>query len=367
MSCPTPPILPSTASGSTMPAVSICSSSRAAPVTDTSRSSSRAPHSTVTSRSSRSPRPRAATTWPPFPSSARSTRCRATGSPSARAPSAPSRERCALIIHGDGKRTAARRVLEATTSNPTGPRRSSTAAAVPKFGSMKPLTRAVRRRSPGSTRAKRIRRSRMIRRSTASRLGALGGSALMLAALGAPAAAQDVQTDGWGDIGDVTIRIAAENASVDTLTALAEAFMARVPQRHHRDRVQGLGQLHVATVLNVADLPDAPDIIFGNQGYVDGWRPRRRRADRQPRALLRGLRLGRLVRRGRQGPVPLHRGRRPSARDPAGASPSRPTSWASSTTSTSWRAWASRSRPPSPSSKRRWRRPQTPASCLQAR
>ena len=69
----------------------------------------------------------------------------------------------------------------------------------------------------------------MIRRSTVSRLGALGGSALMLAALGAPAVAQDVQTDGWGDIGDVTIRIAAENASVDSLTALTEAFMAEYP------------------------------------------------------------------------------------------------------------------------------------------
>ena len=106
----------------------------------------------------------------------------------------------------------------------------------------------------------------MIRRSTASRLGALGGSALMLAALGAPAAAQDVQTDGWGDIGDVTIRIAAENASVDTLTALTEAFMAEYPNVTIETEFKDWDS-HVATVLNVADLPDAPDIIWGNQGY----------------------------------------------------------------------------------------------------
>ncbi|MFV2063070.1 MAG: hypothetical protein ACC726_06090 [Chloroflexota bacterium] len=41
------------------------------------------------------------------------------------------------------------------------------------------------------------------------RLTAVAGSALLVAALGAPVAAQDIQTDGWGDIGDVTIRVAA--------------------------------------------------------------------------------------------------------------------------------------------------------------
>ena len=107
----------------------------------------------------------------------------------------------------------------------------------------------------------------MIRRSTASRLGALGGSALMLAALGAPAVAQDVQTDGWGDIGDVTIRIAAENASVDSLTALSEAFMAEYPNVTIETEFKDWDS-HIATMLNVADLPDAPDIIWGNQGYV---------------------------------------------------------------------------------------------------
>ena len=106
----------------------------------------------------------------------------------------------------------------------------------------------------------------MIRRSTITRLGALGGSALLVAALGAPVAAQDVQTDGWGDIGDVTVRIAAENASVDSLTALTDAFMAEYPNVTIETEFKDWDS-HIATVLNVADLPDAPDIIWGNQGY----------------------------------------------------------------------------------------------------
>ena len=89
----------------------------------------------------------------------------------------------------------------------------------------------------------------------------------MLAALGAPAMAQDVQTDGWGDIGDVTVRIAAENASMDTLTALTEAFMAEYPNVTIETEFKDWDS-HIATMLNVADLPDAPDIIWGNQGYV---------------------------------------------------------------------------------------------------
>jgi len=106
----------------------------------------------------------------------------------------------------------------------------------------------------------------MTRRSTITRLSALGGSALLVAALGAPVAAQDVQTDGWGDLGDVTIRIAAENASIDSLTALTEAFMAEYPNVSIETEFKDWDS-HVATVLNVADLPDAPDIIWGNQGY----------------------------------------------------------------------------------------------------
>ena len=105
------------------------------------------------------------------------------------------------------------------------------------------------------------------RRSTnIGRLGAIAGSALLVAALGGPAAAQDVQTDGWGDLGDVTLRIAAENASIVTLPALAEAFMAEYPNVTIETEFKDWDS-HVATVINVADLPDAPDIIWGNQGY----------------------------------------------------------------------------------------------------
>jgi len=95
----------------------------------------------------------------------------------------------------------------------------------------------------------------------------VAGSALLVAALGAPASAQDIQTDGWGDIGDVTIRVAAENASVDSLTALADSFMEEYPNVTIDLEFKDFDS-HMATVLNVADLPDAPDIIFGNQGYV---------------------------------------------------------------------------------------------------
>ena len=107
----------------------------------------------------------------------------------------------------------------------------------------------------------------MTRRSTFTRISALGGSALMLAALGGPAAAQDVQTDGWGDIGDVTIRIAAENASTGSLTELTDMFMAEYPNVTIETSFKDWDS-HIATMLNVADLPDAPDIIWGNQGYV---------------------------------------------------------------------------------------------------
>ena len=95
----------------------------------------------------------------------------------------------------------------------------------------------------------------------------MAGSALLVAALGAPVAAQEIQTDGWADIGDVTLRVAGENASKDSLTALADSFMAEYPNITIELEFKDFDS-HMATVLNVADLPDAPDIIFGNQGYV---------------------------------------------------------------------------------------------------
>jgi raffinose/stachyose/melibiose transport system substrate-binding protein len=109
-------------------------------------------------------------------------------------------------------------------------------------------------------------------RAPGRRFTALASSALLVAALGATAAtpvtAQDgVMTDGWGDLGDVTIRIAAENASVDSLTTLTEAFTAEYPNVTIETEFKDW-DTHIATMLNVADLPDAPDIIWGNQGYV---------------------------------------------------------------------------------------------------
>lgn len=107
----------------------------------------------------------------------------------------------------------------------------------------------------------------MTKRSNLSGLGALAGSALLITALGAPVAAQDVQTEGWGDIGDVTLRVAAEAGSTDTLNALAESFSAEYPNVTFDIEYKPWDD-HIATMINVADLPDSPDIIFGNQGYV---------------------------------------------------------------------------------------------------
>ncbi len=108
--------------------------------------------------------------------------------------------------------------------------------------------------------------------SPGRRILALGSSAVLLAALSAaaaaPVAAQDaVQTSGWDGLGDVTLRVAAENASVDSLTALADAFMAEYPNVTVELDFKDFDS-YMATVLNVADLPDAPDILLGNQGYV---------------------------------------------------------------------------------------------------
>lgn len=104
--------------------------------------------------------------------------------------------------------------------------------------------------------------------TAARRFVALGSSALLVAALGASVSAQDeVQTSGWEELGDVTLRVAGENASVDSLTALADAFMADNPNVTVELDFKDFDS-YMATVLNVADLPDAPDILFGNQGYV---------------------------------------------------------------------------------------------------
>ena len=107
----------------------------------------------------------------------------------------------------------------------------------------------------------------MTRRTTINRLGALGGSALLIAALGAPVAAQDVQTEGWGDIGDATLRVNGEVSSEGTLTALADMFTAEYPNVTIELDFKSWDP-YIATMINVADLPDAPDILFGNQGYV---------------------------------------------------------------------------------------------------
>ena len=98
--------------------------------------------------------------------------------------------------------------------------------------------------------------------STARRMTALGASALVAAALAAgavPALAQDAEP--------VTLRVNAENASLDSLTALANAYMEQHPEVEITLDFKDF-DTYMAQVLNVADLPDAPDIFLGNQGYV---------------------------------------------------------------------------------------------------
>ena len=107
----------------------------------------------------------------------------------------------------------------------------------------------------------------MTRSTSARRLAALGGSALLVAAIGGPVAAQDVQTEGWGDIGDVTLRVNGESSSEGSLTQLADIFMAEYPNVAVELDFKTWDP-YIATMINVADLPDAPDILFGNQGYV---------------------------------------------------------------------------------------------------
>lgn len=93
----------------------------------------------------------------------------------------------------------------------------------------------------------------------------------MMAASAVPAAAQDaIQTDGWESLGDVTISIQGENASRGTLEALTAQFTAQYPNVTFDLQFKSFDDF-MSTVLQIADSPNAPDIIFGNQGYtVDG-------------------------------------------------------------------------------------------------
>ncbi|MFO1539501.1 MAG: ABC transporter substrate-binding protein [Chloroflexota bacterium] len=106
-----------------------------------------------------------------------------------------------------------------------------------------------------------------------TRVGALAGAALVAATLGAgaPVAAQDgPKTSGWEELGDVTLRVGGEGSSEATLTALAESFQAQYPNVTVKLEIKSWDDF-MGTVLNIADSPDAPDIIFGNQGFtVDG-------------------------------------------------------------------------------------------------
>lgn len=110
------------------------------------------------------------------------------------------------------------------------------------------------------SRTKRRARSRTV--ATAVLASALGLGA------GAPALAQDgPQTSGWESLGEVTLRIAGEEASKGTLDVLSAQFTKLYPNVTIQVDIKSFDD-HMATVLLVADAPDAPDIIFGNQGYV---------------------------------------------------------------------------------------------------
>lgn len=106
---------------------------------------------------------------------------------------------------------------------------------------------------------------------TGPRLAALASSALLLVALGAGTAfAQDetpAHQEEMAVLEPMTLRVAAENASMGSLTALSEQFMELYPQITVELDFRDFDS-YMATVLNVADLPDAPDILLGNQGYV---------------------------------------------------------------------------------------------------
>ncbi len=76
-----------------------------------------------------------------------------------------------------------------------------------------------------------------------------------------------VKMDGWEAVGDVTLSVAAENASQATLTALADQWMEQYPNITVDLDFKSFDD-YMGTVLNVADSQDAPDILLGNQGYV---------------------------------------------------------------------------------------------------
>ena len=147
---------------------------------------------------------------------------------------------------------------------------------------------------------------------------ALAAGALVaasLAATAAPVTAQDASTAPAGE--PVTLRVNAENASIDSLTALANAYMELHPEVTIRARLQGLRHVHGRRSSTWPTCPTRPTSSSGNQGYVtDGTLVGAGLVD-GPRPLLRAVRLERLVRRGHQGPVPLHRGRQDVRRGPA--------------------------------------------------
>jgi raffinose/stachyose/melibiose transport system substrate-binding protein len=100
------------------------------------------------------------------------------------------------------------------------------------------------------------------------RLAAMAAGAIVaatLAATAAPATAQDASTAPAGE--PITLRINGENASKDSLTALANAYMEQHPEVTITLDFKDF-DTYMGSVLNVADLPDAPDIFEGNQGYV---------------------------------------------------------------------------------------------------
>lgn len=113
----------------------------------------------------------------------------------------------------------------------------------------------------------------MRRTSRTGRATALASAGLLLAALGtgfagaALAQSEEPAQEEPAVLEPMTLRVAAENASLDSLTALSAQFMELYPQITVELDFKDFDS-YMATVLNVADLPDAPDILLGNQGYV---------------------------------------------------------------------------------------------------
>ena len=134
----------------------------------------------------------------------------------------------------------------------------------------------------------------------------------------APAAAQDeVATSGWEELGDVTAA-GRRRERLDRLADAAHAmqFMEQYPNVTVEVEFKSFDD-HMAHRPQRRRPARRAGHPLGNQGYVTDGTAGRRRAHREPRPLLRGVRLERLVQRGRQGPVPVHRGRRHLRRGPA--------------------------------------------------